>query len=395
MLSQARKEEVVEFCQELIRIPSYSGQEKDLALALKAKMEALAFDEVIIDQLGNCIGIIRGRRPGKTILFDGHMDTVGVTSPEQWQHDPFAAELVDGKIYGRGASDMKGSLAAMVCAAGFLAQDLGKDWAGNLAISGTVHEERFEGVAAQNVYKIVQPDYVVIGEASELNLKIGQRGRAEVVVETYGRSAHSSNPEVGINAVYAMAQFINAMRSRAPEVHPLLGKGIFELTDIISSPYPGASVVPDKCRATYDRRLLVGETKEEVLAQVQEVLEALKKKDPRFQGRAYYAQGEDVCYTGARLMSERFYPAWLLEESHEYVQRALTGLKSQGLSPQITVYSFCTNGSFFAGQAQVPTIGFGPSREELAHVIDEYIEVSQLEGAVKGFYGIAKAVLEG
>ena len=113
---------------------------------------------------------------------------------------------------------------------------------------------------------IVRPDIVVIGEASGCNVKIGQRGRAEIVVETFGVPAHSANPEKGVNAVYAMCRVVEAIRALPTSEHPVLGKGILELTDIKSSPYPGSSVVPAYCRATYDRRLLVGETPESVLA---------------------------------------------------------------------------------------------------------------------------------
>ena len=106
------------------------------------------------------------------------------------------------------------------------------------------HEECFEGVAARSVSELVKPDYVVIGEASLCNLKIGQRGRAEIVVETFGVPAHSANPEKGINAVYAMCRVVEAIHGLHSPEDPTLGKGILELTDIKSEPYPGASVVP-------------------------------------------------------------------------------------------------------------------------------------------------------
>lgn len=154
-----------------------------------------------------------------------------------------------------------------------------------------VHEECFEGIAARLVSERYKPDYVIIGEASELNLKIGQRGRAEIVVETFGKPAHSANPQAGINAVYKMAQLIDKIRTITPPTHPVLGHGILELTDIKSSPYPGASVVPDYCRATYDRRLLVGETKESVIAPLESALAELVAQDPQFKASVSYAVG--------------------------------------------------------------------------------------------------------
>ncbi|MGI9862091.1 YgeY family selenium metabolism-linked hydrolase [Moorella naiadis] len=392
MLTEARRREVLELTRQLLRIPSLSGKEKGVAWAVRERMHELGYDEARIDGLGNVIGIIRGRRSGPCLLFDGHMDTVAATG-EGWRHDPIGGEVQDGRLYGRGASDMKGALAAMVAAAGFFAQDQGRNFAGSLAVVGTVYEECFEGVAAREVFQAVRPDYVILGEASELKIKRGQRGRAEIVITTRGRPAHSSNPGAGNNAVYQMVEVISRLRRLEPPVHPVLGQGIMELTDIISSPYPGASVVPDGCRVTFDRRLLVGETRASVLAPIKGVLQEVAATYPGFQGEASFALGEGKCYTGDTITSERFYPAWLLPDDHELVQQARRGLAAAGLEPALSHYSFCTNGSFYAGEAGVPTIGFGPSREDQAHVVDEYIELEQLWAAAAGYYALAGAIL--
>lgn len=197
MLNEMQKNEVVALCQKLIQSPSTSGHEKGVVERLKAFFEANGFDSVRVDRYGNVIGCIKGSRPGPRVLFDGHIDTVPVGDPATWEHDPFAAEIVDGKIYGRGTSDMKGAVAAMACAAANYAKATNKDFAGEIYVAGVVHEECFEGVAAREISAYVKPDYVVIGEASQLNLKIGQRGRAEIVVETFGKPCHSANPEKG------------------------------------------------------------------------------------------------------------------------------------------------------------------------------------------------------
>ena len=165
------------------------------------------------------------------------------------------------------------AVASFAAAASFFAQDTGRDFAGEIYVDGVVHEECFEGVASRSISEIVKPDYVVIGEASLCNLKIGQRGRAEIVVETFGVPAHSANPEKGVNAVYEMCKVVDAIQKLPCTEHPVLGKGILELTDIKSTPYPGASVVPSYCRVTYDRRLLVGESKGIVLAPLQSLID--------------------------------------------------------------------------------------------------------------------------
>lgn len=394
MLTNERQNALVALCQELIRQQSYSGEEDKVVKSIIAAFKERGFDDWFVDDYGNVIGHIKGNKPGKSILFDGHIDTVPVPDDSKWQHAPFGGELVDGKIYGRGASDMKGALSAMIAAAANFAADTKRDFAGDIYVAGVVHEECFEGVAARKISERVKPDYVVIGEASELNLKRGQRGRAEIVVETYGKPAHSANPQAGINAVYKMSGLIDKIRNLKTTYQDVLGHGILELTDIKSSPYPGASVVPDYCRVTYDRRLLVGETKESVLKPILDLINEMSAQDPEFSAKAYYSCGNEKCHTGNQIEGERFFPGWLYDENDEFVQAALHGLQEVGLQPEITQYSFCTNGSHYAGEAGIKTIGFGPSRENLAHTIDEHIEVEQLFKAAKGYYGIIKSVLK-
>ena len=394
MLTKERENQVVELCRKLIMKQSYSGQEDGVAGALEEALKELGFDSVNVDKYGNVIGCIKGKRPGKKLLFDGHIDTVPVTDETEWKYPPFAAEIHDGKIYGRGTSDMKGAVAAFVSAAANFAQDTDRDFAGELYVAGVVHEECFEGVAAREISKAVCPDYVVIGEASTLNLKVGQRGRGEIVVETFGKPCHSANPEKGINAVYKMAKVIEAIRTLEPTHHPVLGDGILERADIKSAPYPGASVVPEYCRATYDRRLLVGETKESVLEPLQKLMDQLMAEDPQLKVKVSYAVGEEQCYTGNKIQGERFFPGWLYDENEAFVQDVKKELEDMGYTPSITQYNFCTNGSHYAGEAGIKTFGLGPSQENLAHTVNEYIEIDQLTKVTDCYYGVMKALLK-
>ena len=393
-MEKEREEQVISLCQKLIQQKSYSGEESGVVGVLSENMKQMGFDEVTVDKYGNIIGCIKGNRPGKKVLFDGHIDTVPVTEEAEWLYPPFAAEIHDGKIYGRGTSDMKGAVAAMTCAASNYAKDTGKDFAGEIYVAGVVHEECFEGVAAREISKNVRPDYVVIGEASQLNLKIGQRGRAEIVIETFGKPCHSANPEKGINAVYKMAKVIGAIRTLVPTHHPVLGDGILELTDIKSAPYPGASVVPEYCRATYDRRLLVGETKESVLEPINGLLEKLMAEDPELKVKASYAVARERCHTGNEIEGERFFPGWLYDKDDDFVQAVYTKLTDKGFTPEITQYNFCTNGSHYAGEAKIKTFGLGPSRENLAHTLNEYVEIEQLTKVTECYYGVMEALLK-
>ena len=393
MLNSEKQTKVRELCCDLVRTKSMSGEEQDVVAILENFFRTHNFDSIQKDKYGNIIGCIKGKRPGKKILYEGHMDEVPVVDPKAWTHEPFGAEIDNNRIYGRGATDMKGGLSAACCAAVFFAEDTNRDFDGEIYVAGSCHEECFEGVAARSISAIVQPDIVIICEPSHLDLRIGQRGRAEIIVETFGRPAHSPNPEEGVNAVYRMMKIIDGINGLPLTEHPMLGKGILELTDIKSSPYPGASVVPQYCRATYDRRTLVGETKESVLAPIQELIKDLQEKDPGLDAKVSYAWGSEKCYTGKVIESERFFPAWLYDENYDFVQTAYQALQQDHIGSKISTWHFCTNGSHYAGEANIRTIGLGPSWEHLAHITDEYIELEQLYGAVRAYMSVSKGLL--
>ncbi len=385
---------VLAFTQELVRHKTLSGQEEPAARCVLERMRALGFDEAWADEFGSAVGIVRGTRAGasRRILFDAHLDTVDVSSPDRWTHAPFGGVLTDGRIYGRGASDLKGSLAAMVYSAVSLIPEK-TQLAGELVVSATVAEELFEGAALGNVLERVRPDWVVIGEATGLNLHRGQRGRAEVKLTTVGRPAHSSNPRVGVNAAKKMTRLLHEIERIPLPASEFLGPAILELTDIMSTPYPGASVIPERCQVTFDRRLLVGETEMDVLAPLRESIEHMRVADPDLTAEAHIAEGELTTYTGRTLQAKKFAPAWEIPEASPLVQGGLRALRRIGLRSAIGCYAFCTNGSYSAGVAGVPTIGFGPSQEAQAHVNDEYVETAQLLAAARGFAAIAREML--
>ena len=377
------RSKLLSFAESLIRVRSLSGEEKAVVDLAGRQMRALGFDEVHVDENGSLVGLIAGAHPGPTLLLDGHCDTVGVADGAGWRTDPYGAMVEDGRLYGRGTSDMKGALAAIVYAAA--AAD-GSRLHGRIAVSATVLEEVMEGGALASVVDFVEPDFVVVGEATDLNLAHGGRGRAEIQLETRGRPAHSSTPHLGVNAVHKMLPAVQAIDQMSLPSDPLLGEAIIVLTDIISEPYPGRSVLPSRCRVTYDRRVLPGETEESVL----DGLSSLPEMDGV---KATIAQGEHTTYTGAMVRGPKFFPAWKLAAGHTLVERALAGLRQAGLDPTLRGYQFCTNATFSAGRAQIPTVGFGPSGEGQAHVVDEYIELEQLFAAARGYRSIIEAVL--
>ena len=377
---------LVEFTRALVRTPSVLGHEQAMAVRVREEMERLGFDRVTTDEAGNVVGVVEGRTDGPVLLFDAHMDTVDVMPREGWTHDPFGAALENDRIYGRGSSDMKGALAAMVHAVAGLGREA---TAGRAVVSASVGEELIEGAALRHVMQSIHPDFVVIGEASELHLVRTGRGRAEVVVETHGRPSHASTPDRGLNAVHVMRDVIAEIEALPMPTDPFVGGGVMCLTDLISVPYPAHSVVPSGCRATYERRLLPGETQATLFGEMREACTRAGAADTTL----HLATTDYQSYTGIRWDEPKWYAPWQTDESHVLVQQALGGLRAARLDSSMRSYQFCTNAAYSAGAAGVPTIGFGPSSEHHAHVCDEYLEVSQLTGAAAGYRAIAEAML--
>ena len=380
-LTPERKQQIVDIARDLVRVKSLAGQEAGVAQVVIDAMRAVGYDDVRVDGLGNVIGTLTpGPSPSKGeggILFDSHIDTVEAAG--RWTKDPFGGEVSAGKLWGRGASDMKGALAACLCGAAYARAD------GRLKhtvwVSASVSEEQIEGLALADVLADYRPSRVVICESTQLKLSIGGRGRAEVFLTVDGVPAHASTPHLGVNALKQAARLILALNEWTPPHDPVLGVGIFEPTEIISSPYPSVSVLPDRCRIRCDRRLLAGETERDVLDPINGVIESLRARDGSFNARAEIDTETITTYTGAQRTGLKFQPAWKMDPDSAFVRAARAALGE----PALSTYSFCTNAARSAGMLGIPTIGYGPGREAYAHIADEFCELDQLWGAAEGY----------
>lgn len=380
-------DDLTNFALRLVSLPSPSGHEDGVAKLVHGEMSRLGLD-VEVDEWGNVIGSVDAGE-GPCVLLDAHMDTVGVTEPQRWVHNP-SGERVGDRLYGRGTMDMKGPMAAAIYGVSMLKGRLRR---GRVVVSATVAEELVEGPALIHVARYVRPNYVIICEATSLCIARGQRGRAEIRLEVSGRSTHSSRPEFGINAAQAMVDVVRALRDIVPPRHEVLGEGILTLTDIKSEPYPGMSVVPSSCVATFDRRTLPGETEEQVLEPIRTASErALTGSGAEI--HVSIARADFQTYTASRVLAPKFAPAWFLEERSMLVKGALDALADVGIPARLSHYAFCTNGSGTAGRLEIPTIGFGPGNEELAHRVDEHIEAGDLAWAARGYAAIAARLAE-
>jgi len=380
------REALESFALALVRTPGLSGDEGAVAALVEAEMARLGY-AVQVDAMGNVTGTLDGG-DGPCALFDGHMDTVGVTDPAAWSADP-AGEIRDGRLYGRGAMDMKGQLAAVIHGVAAAAEALG----GRAVVSASIAEEVLEGAATAEIARRVRPDVAVICEPSTMRLVVGQRGRAELVVEVHGRPTHSSRPELGVNAVDAMADVLRATRGLRLPAHAALGDAILVPTDVLSRPYPANSVVPDRCTVTYDRRTLPGESEEDVVGPVRAAAEAAVAPYGAT-ATVTIAQDRFESYTGAIVEGPNFAAAWSIDPGAPPASTALRALADAGLDVDTGHWAFCTNGSATAALG-IPTIGFGPGDETLAHRVDEHMTLDELHAGARGYTALAAGLTRG
>lgn len=375
-LTDEQRSSVIACCRDLVQVQSLPGREAEAAQVVTAWMHRLGYDTIHTDTYGNVIGRITGQvGAGPHLHFDGHIDTVPATALEAWQHPPFAADIADGAIWGRGSTDMKGPLAAMLCAVAFTPRSTLR---GTLTISASVAEEELEGPALVAILENDRPDYVIIGETNSLQLTIGHKGRAGIRITTHGTPAHSSVPAAGENAIYRMLEVTQLIRAIPAPNDDLLGIGVNEMVEIISSPYPGTSIIPDRCTTRWDRRLVRGETRESVLADIHTTLSHLP-----YPVDVAYLDVQVTCYTGAVLQSEDFHPAWAIDPDHTLARAARAALTAAGLPPTMVSVPYCTNGTGSAGKLGIPSIILGPGDPTLLHVIDEHITIEQLTRGVE------------
>jgi putative selenium metabolism hydrolase len=294
-------------------------------------------------------------------------------------------------VHGRGAVDEKAAMAGFLVAGAALARLFPRgELPFTLYVVGSVMEEDVDGFPLLYLMEKegLKPDYVLLGEPTDLKVYRGQRGRMELEISTTGKAAHGAHNRLGVNAIYKMAPLLRAIEKldRAlPKAVPL-GRGSVTVSDI-GSRGPSLCSVPDHCRIHIDRRLTAGETREGALAQLQEL--AGRHGEARVEIPVYSARS----WKGTEVRQEAFFPTWIMEEEHPLVRAGMqaahlaTGRKARG-----GVWSFSTNGVATAGHHGIPTIGFAPGKEELAHSSRERIELKDLYKAAL-FYALFPFVL--
>ncbi len=388
---EANRNAIIRFLREICAIPSMDSQIRAVGERVAEEMQRLGFDEVRWDVQGNILGRIGNG--ARVIVFDSHLDTVGIGDRSQWAWDPFEGKVENGVLFARGACDEKNSTPGMVYGLA-LARDHGLLEGWTAYYFGNI-EEWCDGIAPRVFVEHdpkVRPDFVVIGEPTRMQVYRGHKGRVELQVTVKGRSAHAASNWLGDNAIYKALPIIAGLRDldATLRVDPFLGKGTLTVSDMKVST-ASINAVPDQVTLFIDRRLIPADSIASAMAEVQSVIErsGVNIADVSLSVLKY----AEPSWNGFVLEVDKYYPAWVLEESHPLVQAALDTTELVfGRRATTGKWDFSTNGTYWAGIAGVPSIGFGPGDERYAHSVLDQVP---LEDVVQStlFYAALPAVL--
>jgi putative selenium metabolism hydrolase len=383
-----QQEAIVRFMRELCAIPSVMGRIGDVGERVMAEMRQLGFADVRFDRMGNVLGRL-GNGP-RVLLYDSHLDTVDVGAAAEWNWDPFEGKVENGILYARGAGDEKQSTPGMLYGLA-LANQLGLLEGFSAYFFGNM-EEDCDGLACQALVEVegLRPDYVVVGEPTEMNVYRGHKGRVELKVVAAGRSIHAASNQLGDNAVYKLLDVIAGIRDLNDRLHtdPFLGQGRITVTDLTVKT-PSINAVPNEATIFVDRRLTFGESKEEAVAQIQALIPEERRSDLRPEILMY----DTPSYTGFVLPVEKYFPAWALPEEHPLVQAGLqTSQLLWGGTPHTGKLNFSTNAIYWMGKANIPTIIFAAGKETTAHSVLDQVPLADLVRATE-WYALLPALL--
>jgi putative selenium metabolism hydrolase len=369
------------------------GQLKDVGERIGVEMTKLGFEEVRFDKMGNILGRIgQGKR---VIVYDSHIDTVGVGDPNSWEWDPFQGKVENGILYARGAVDEKGSTPGMVYGLAFakefgLLEDTTAYYYGNM-------EEWCDGIAPNAFVEVdpgVRPDYVIIGEPTKMQIYRGHKGRIELKVTATGRSAHAASHYLGDNAVYKMMAIITQVRELDRRMrfgmgyHPVQGYPSIAVTDVAART-ASLNAVPDQFTIYIDRRITLNEPRDDVIAQIKGLIPDYLQDEIHVEEMFY----DTPSYTGFVFPVSKYYPAWLLDEIHPLAQAGQHTIELLwGEKRPFGTWDFSTNGTYWAGKAGIPSIGFGPGDEDSAHTNNEHVPLDEVVNATE-FYTLFPGIL--
>jgi len=365
-----KKKELVDLTTRLVQIPTENppGNEKGAAQFLKPLLSKMGFKvKILLSPKGrwNLIAEKRWGRGGRTLLFNGHLDVVPAGEPSRWKYPPFQGKLSKGRIYGRGASDMKSGIGSFLHALSMIERSKIYFRQGAIILHLVSDEESHghQGMGFLTQRGGIQGDAALVGEPTDLHPVIAHKGALWLRISTFGKSAHSAKPHLGVNAIEKMMKLMDRLNLIPLEKeHPLLGKPTLSIGTIRGG--TKINVVPDRCEIEVDRRLLPGEKKEEVLGEMKKLLDLIQSKDSLFQYRM-----EEIDFAEP---SE-------VDPEEEIVRIGVESIQEVvGEKPPLRAFSGFTDSRFYINQCHIPTLVFGPGDTSQIHTTDESVEVEAL-----------------
>jgi succinyl-diaminopimelate desuccinylase len=393
MSKDASFENALAFAADLIRIPGLPGEEGEVAGRVKAEMDALGLEDIRVDNAGNVIGVARGRGDAPAALLNCHMDVVAEGDHDEWEVPPFSGEVRDGFLHGRGAMDIKGPLALQTYAAASMIGEA----PGDVVVAHTVLEER-GGLGMKHLLESgsVTPGVVVIGEATNGDVCIGHRGRAEVEVSVTGLAGHASVPRRAHNALDLVGDVLGSIRDLAENQpsDPLLGASSLIATMIDVLP-ESRNVIPDSAVVTIDWRILPGSDDESLMSLVREAISSRIPEMPDgLSLDVRMATERQRTYTG--LVEERslLTPGFMMDANDPMILAAAEAVgRRQGEgAATIRPWQFATDGGWSCGVYGIPTVGFAPGEERFAHTNRERINVEEARWGFERYPFLISAV---
>lgn len=361
----ANKEKMIQLVSDLVKIPSVSGNEAELAKFLMDYCTKLGF-ECEIDRHGNFFAFIKGKRPGKRLIFNSHLDTVEVG--EGWSVDPYSGKIDEDKIWGRGSTDCKAAMGAQITAA-LSVLEAGADFAGEICLMYPVEEE-VQNVQRKGTYLSLMDgftgDYAVNGEDTDLHVCLACEGMLEVKITTHGVGAHGATPKQGKNAITMMCKVVEELNKIVPGTNEYTGSG--SINPGVIEGGCRSSVVPDTCVLKCSRFIVPGENGQLFVDQIEEIFRKLKSENPDFK-----ADVELVYDSNPSLVDKESPIVQAIKEAHGDIGKKCPFYGT----PQHDDADFLTN------VAHIPTVLYGPGTGVLAHMPDEYVKIAEVEEAAK------------
>ncbi|HET9904323.1 MAG TPA: ArgE/DapE family deacylase [Xanthobacteraceae bacterium] len=378
LASRDQTDSLVALVSEAVRIPSVSGHEREVgayfATALARRGIETTVQEVEGDSV-NVVGRLKGAKPGPRLLFQGHMDTV----PAYGHAEAFSGVVRDGKIFGRGACDMKGPLAAVVEAIG-LVKSLAIPLRGEVVVACTADEESQKKGIVRLLESGLKADMAVSVEPTNMRIALAQKGCASLRLSTFGEAGHGSRPEGKANAIRRMATVVAALDGMEPATCELPGIGRIATTNNVGVISGGRMfmVVPDRCDIWIDHRMLPGETQSDALRRFEAFADALSARE----GFAVEVALERQDWSWPPLVARGLKGTRIPPDAPVVRLLAAAAREVLGEAPPFCIQDAWCETDFLVNDAGIPTVNFGPGRMEIAHSDHEHIAIADMRDAV-------------